>query len=170
MKDLENVSSISLRLENVSTGALMRPEQRLAPAQRLQIGEILANMVQAYPHQDLAESMGMYQRGLEILAVEFGMAPLQRALESIFTHENFFPHPSEVRKVLEEMAKQKAQELNAALPKIGCDVCMPKDEYGHRDGFAGFVYTPRPGLPPTVVPCECRLARAKAKKALEAKA
>lgn len=151
--------------------ALMRPELRLAPAQKLQIGELLANMAAGYPHQDMTESMPMYQRGLENLAVEFGTDQLQQALELLLTHRKFFPHPSEIREVLEEMAakvKAKAKaDLLAKLPKIGCDKCQGENA---STPTAGLVMTQKPGQDRIVDECECKLAWRRAKKELEAKA
>lgn len=49
------------------------------------------------------------------------------------------------------------------LPKIGCSVCL-----ADWDGLAGMVQ--QPGGPRVVKPCECRIRREQAKKALEVKA
>jgi hypothetical protein len=164
--EMEDLRAISLRQGIASTGALMRPEQQLAPAQKLQIGELLANMVAAYPHQDMAESMPMYQRGWERLAVEFGTGPLEQALEFMLTLQKFFPHPSEVREVLDEMAKKEQAKVQAQLPRIGCDICKDQDGL---TGLIGFVLVDRPGRGRAVEPCECRKRRELAKKAMEAK-
>lgn len=167
--EMEDLRTISLRQRSASEVALMRPELRLAPAQKLQIGELLANMAAGYPHQDMTESMPMYQRGLENLAVEFGTDQLQQALELLLTHRKFFPHPSEIREVLEEMAAQvkaKAKaDLLAKLPKIGCEKCQGENRFA-----AGLVAVQKPGQSRIVDECECKLAWRRAKKELEAKA
>ena len=61
------------------------------------------------------------------------------------------------------MKKKADAEIAAALPKIGCEVCLPGGE-----GFAGFVYVERPGAPRAVDKCACRIKREQAKKALVA--
>lgn len=50
-----------------------------------------------------------------------------------------------------------------SLPPIGCHLCQGDD----RHELAGFVYVKQPTGVTFVKPCECRLARARAKKAME---
>jgi hypothetical protein len=134
---------------------------------RNQLRAFLKQMAAAFPHQEVVpETAEVWRLAFENLLREHGLKRLETALASFLTRTKFFPHPSEVREVLDEMAKKAKQVANAALPPIGCSACLD----GDGDGMAGFVYTHRPGQPREVKPCECRLARARAKKALEAKA
>lgn len=162
--ELEDLRAISLRQTSESRLASLQRARPLDEAQIVQVGELMANMMAGYPHQALEMAAEVYQLAFEDLARIYGIRSLEMALRSFLTLQKFFPHPSEVREVLDEMAKKAKQVANAALPPIGCSACLDGD------GMAGFVYTHRPGQPREVKPCECRLARARAKKALEAKA
>jgi hypothetical protein len=166
---MEETSLVSLQQIAASSTALARREQRLDEAQIVQVGELMANMIAGYPHQSLGMAMEVYQMAFEQLTLEFGMENLETALRSFLTHQKFFPHPSEVREVLEEMAakvKAKAKaDLLAKLPKIGCEKCQGEDGFA-----AGLVMVSKPGQPRMVDECECKLAWRRAKKELEAKA
>jgi hypothetical protein len=45
------------------------------------------------------------------------------------------------------------------LPPIGCDRCK-----GNTIGLTGYILVEKPGRPREVAPCECRLARDRAKR------
>jgi hypothetical protein len=164
---MEETSLVSLQQIAASSTALARREQRLDEAQIVQVGELMANMIAGYPHQSLGMAMEVYQMAFEQLTLEFGMANLETALRSFLTHQKFFPHPSEVREVLEEMAakvKAKAKaDLLAKLPKIGCEKCQD-------GGAPGLVIVQNPGQDRFAQECECKLAWRRAKKELESKA
>jgi hypothetical protein len=66
----------------------------------------------------------MYQRATETLVEEFSLPRVQKALESFLTRQRFFPHPSQIREVLESMrAKERRDELaaNRYAPDPKCD-------------------------------------------------
>jgi hypothetical protein len=62
----------------------------------------------------------MYQRGIETLVLEFGLQAVRAELERRLTRTSFFPHPSEVRKELEGMAKQE-QAANKFQADPNCE-------------------------------------------------
>lgn len=166
---MEKLGQIIKARQSAESGALALPGmQRLTRDSMVQLGTMLRQMSAAFPHQEYdGETTKVFLMTFEDLALEFGVPNLEQALRRFLSRQKFFPHPAEVREVLEEM-KQKAQsELNRALPKIGCDKCMQTGEDGLPHGLEGFIYVQRPGQPQFVKPCECRLARERAKKALE---
>ena len=92
------------------------------------------------------------------LSLEFNMLDLQTVLRSFLTRQAFFPHPSEVRKELQSMAKRKEAEAVENLPKLGCEEC--RDE--------PFGPGTKLGVDPAgnrcVYQCRCKVARDEAKK------
>lgn len=164
---MEQVGSI-IKAQSAGSSALARPgTQRLPRESVTHLATMLRQMSAAMPHQEYGEeTTEVFLLAFEELAVEFSVKNLETALRSFLSRQKFFPHPSEVREVLEQMAKKAKQLAEQALPGIGCSACLDSDG----EGLAGFVYTHRPGQPREVKPCECRLARARAKKALENRA
>lgn len=164
--ELEAVGAISHRQTTGLALALPRREPPLSVAQIEQVGELMANMMAAYPHQALEMAAEMFQLAFEDLARTHGIQALETALRWFLTRQKFFPHPSEVSEVLEAMAKQKKKEMAKALPPLGCLQCLD----GEGVGLKGYVIEQPPGRPRFVKACECRLARERAKKAQEVKA
>jgi hypothetical protein len=159
--DLENLAAISLRQTSASQLALQQRARPLDEAQIVQVGELLANMMAGYPHQALEMAAEVYQMAFEDLTKLYGIQQLETALRLFLTMQKFFPHPSEVREVLDEMATKKRQKATAALPKLGCPKC-------HDGGFTdGYILQVKDGLR-QVKECDCLLERRRAKKAMEA--
>lgn len=156
--ELEKVSSISLRQMSESQLALRRPERQLSEAQIVQVGELMANMMAGYPHQALEMAAEVYQMAFEDLAKMYGLQELQSALRLFLTHQKFFPHPSEVREVLEDMANKAKAAAIKALPKIGCPKC-------HDGGWADGYILVLNGQGRQVKKCDCLIAREAAKAA-----
>lgn len=160
---LENLAAIVLRQTNASQLASLQRAQPLNEAQIVQVGELMANMMAGYPHQALEMSAEVFQLAFEDLAKIFGVQQLETALRTLLTTQKFFPHPSEVREVLDEMAKRSKTEAEAEmkrnLPKIGCETCdgsglvISLDTHGER----------------VAKECECKLAWRRAKKQWEAR-
>ena len=156
---LERVSNISLRQMSESQLALRRPGRQLDEAQIVQVGELMANMMAGYPHQALEMAAEVYQMAFEDLAKLHGIQQLETALRSFLIHQKFFPHPSEVAEVLEEMAKQEKTNAALNLPKLGCLLC-------HEKGWSdGWILELDAGGNRRVKKCECMFARERAKKA-----
>jgi hypothetical protein len=103
--------------------------RRLSPALKLQVGSLLDQMTAAFPSQELhPDTARMYQHGAEMLAEEYGINRVQTALESFLTRQKFFPHPSEIREVLEAMAvreRTEEREKNPYIPDPNCDHNSP---------------------------------------------
>lgn len=162
-EEMEDLRSISLRQTSASQLALLQRARPLDEAQIVQVGDLFANMITGYPHQALEMAADVYQMAFEDLARLYGMQQLETALRSFLTLQKFFPHPSEVREVLDEMAKKEQARVQAALPKLGCEVCQ--DQVGN---LIGFVLVEKPGYGRVVEPCQCRIRRELAKKKLGA--
>ena len=159
--ELEEMRAITLRQQSGSQLASLQRARPLDEAQIVQVGELMVNMMAGYPHQALEMAAEVYQLAFEDLARIHGIQALETALRLFLTRQKFFPHPSEVSEVLEEMAKKAKQEAAKSLPKLGCDLCLHPDA----TGFAGLIVKQQPGRPRIVEWCECRFARERAKKA-----
>lgn len=160
---MEKLADISLQQQSGSTAALTPSVARLSAVQRRQVGNLLANMAAGYPHQEeTSETAEVYQLAFEDLAMEFGMPMLERSLRGFLSRQKFFPHPSEVRVELDEMAKKAKAEAAKGLPKVGCEVCMPEG-----NGFAGTILKLNTANEREAHDCECLLAHRRAKKAAE---
>lgn len=162
---MEQVGSIiGAQQSGASTAVEPASARSLSVESLRQLGLMLQQLSAAFPHQEVApETAEIFFATFESLAIQHGMKNLETALRSFLTRQKFFPHPSEVSEVLDEMAKKKQHEAAKSLPPIGCGLCLDADQ----NGFAGFVYVKQPTGLTFVKPCECRLARARAKKALE---
>lgn len=159
--EMEDMRAIALRSQSGSQLALLRRARPLSGAQIVQVGELMANMMAGYPHQALEMAAEVYQMAFEDLARLHGLKNLETALRGFLTSRRFFPHPSEVREVLDEMATKAKKEAMNSLPKLGCDECE-----GQCLDLIGFVMETRPGQGRAVVPCKCRIRRDAAKKAM----
>lgn len=118
-KTIQAVTALVAPQSAESSGARALSVRRLSPALKLQVGSMLDQMTAAFPSQELhPDTARMYQRGAETLAEEYGIARVETALESFITRQKFFPHPSEIREVLEVMAAKERTEKQAANPYI----------------------------------------------------
>lgn len=127
----------------------------------LQLGTVLKQMSGAFPHQEYdVETTKIFLLTFEDLALEYSVTMLETSLRGFISRQKFFPHPSEVREVLEDMAKKAKAKKLQGLPKVGCEICgdgnglvMGLDASGERFAKA----------------CECLKAYRRAKRAMEAK-
>jgi hypothetical protein len=126
---------------------------------------LLRQMVPRYPHQDLSESMAGLLHDFEALAMKYGLRQVRDVLADLRIRpgQKFFPQPDQVAEECEAMAKNQRAEQERSLPAIGCDVC--KGEIA-----SGYVFKNMPDGWRGLVPCECRLARERAKKAMQVSA
>lgn len=148
-----------------STAVTLVSDRSLTVESLRQLGLMLQQMSAAFPHQEVPpETAEVFYMTFEDLAIQYGMKSLETALRSFLTRQKFFPHPSEVAEVLEEMKQKSNTERMASLPKIGCEKCGPEGS-----DFPGYVYVEKPGFPRAVTDCACRIRREQAKRALEAK-
>lgn len=118
---MEQLRQIALR---PSSEPINVSERCLPNAEYAELATTMAGMARAYPN-DLSESVEMLTRGMEMLAVMFGMARVRRALTEMFVEPGriFCPQPGEVRTKLEEiMADERAQFLKEH-PYQPCDKC-----------------------------------------------
>jgi len=160
---MESISQIIKAQQPAGSNELALPgTQQLSRDSVIQLGAMLRQMSAAFPHQEYdAETTRIFLLTFEDLATEYGMKNLETALRSFLTRQKFFPHPSEVREVLDEMAKKKKQQATAALPKLGCPKC-------HDGGFTdGYILQVIDGVR-YAKECDCLLERRRAKKAMEA--
>jgi len=157
--DMESLAEISLRQTSGSALALLQRAPRLDEAQIVQVGELMANMMAAYPHQALELAAEVYQMAFGDLARLHGIQHLREAMRWFLTGQKYFPHPSEVREVLEEMAKKAKAAKVLNLPKVGCLKCY--------DGgwTAGYIRLPDVNGAPQIKVCDCLLEYRRAKKA-----
>lgn len=156
-EDLEDLRAISLRQTSVSQLALLQRARPLDEAQIVQVGELMANMMAGYPHQALKMAAEVYQMAFEDLAKLYGIQQLETALRSFLTLQKFFPHPSEIREVLEEMAKKDHAKMLAGLPKLGCDACNDQNT-------PGLLFVKQPDGKQFFKHCDCWIRRNLAKK------
>lgn len=129
---------------------------------RAQLASLVEQMTAGFPHQEWeADTMKIWRLGFEELVRRHGIEQLRVALQSFLTRQKWFPHPSEVSEVLDEMATKRAAAARKALPKIGCDVCA------NEIGMRGYLVEQHPGQPRYLRPCACRIEYEKAKRELE---
>lgn len=164
--EMEKLGSIAAGIGSELLTAPRRGTQLSRPTEtRDQLRMLLKQMTAAFPHQEIVpETAEVWRLAFENLIREYGMKQLETALASFLTRTKFFPHPSEVAEVLEEMKQKSNTERMASLPKIGCEKCGPEGS-----DFPGYVYVEKPGFPRAVTDCACRIRREQAKRALEAK-
>lgn len=163
---MEQLGQITRAQQSVGSSAVALGTARSLSVESLrQLGLMLQQMSAAFPHQEVApETAEIFFVTFEDLALEFGMPNLETAMRWFLSRQIFSPHPSEVRGVLEEMARKAKAAIQENLPKIGCERCKDSE-------FApGYIMVQNPGQERFVQACVCRLARNRAKKALEAKA
>lgn len=162
---MEQTGNIIRAQSEGSSGAALVSKTSLNVESLRQLGRMLQQMTAAFPHQEVPpETAEVFFATFETLAIQHGMKNLETALRSFLTRQKFFPHPSEVSEVLDEMEKKAKAGMLASLPKLGCELC-------HEKGWAdGWVLVLDAGGNRRVKECECFLARARAKKGLEAKA
>jgi hypothetical protein len=159
---MEQIREIAALQSNGSTTLAPASARSLNVESLRHLGVMLQQMSAAFPHQEVPqETAEIFFVTLEDLAVEYGMKNLEAGLRWFLSRQKFFPHPSEVREVLDEMAKNakagKLAEMKRNLPKIGCDAC---------DG-SGLVITLDTHGERVAKECECKLAWRRAKKAWE---
>lgn len=149
------------QLEESSAGSSLsvRP---LKKAEITQFDSMMAGMIAYYPHQELPEStLKQYRAELRLMATQHGIDLLREALLSARRQpgRKFFPHPSEVSEILEEMATKAKAEAVKKLPNLGCELC-------HEKGWAdGWILELDPAGDRRVKKCACYLVREQAKKA-----
>ena len=106
------------------SNALSLPSsKRLDAVSKEKLGWMLAQLAAAYPHQDMAEAADMYQLGYEVLSIEFGLDRVELAFRHCTTHTKFYPHPADVREILENMAAKTKQQLLKEHPYVPCGKC-----------------------------------------------
>jgi hypothetical protein len=162
---MEKLGAIAGRMQG-STEVSTRSVGSLKKAEITQLDQMLAGMIAYYPHQEIPEmTLQQYRAEFKLQAETHGLANLREAFLATRRRpgQKFFPHPTDIAEVLEEMAKKAKQEVAKSLPKLGCSLCLSPDA----SGFAGLIVKQQPGRPRYVEPCECRLARERAKKAAE---
>lgn len=86
-------------------------ERRLADAESVELGVLLAQMADRYPAQDLRDSMEGYMWDFEQLALKFSLAEVRTALAElrIRAGQKFFPRPDEVAEVIECRREEQIQ-------------------------------------------------------------
>ncbi len=158
---MERVGEIIKAQQQPGSNALALPgTQQLSRDSLVQLGTMLRQMSAAFPHQEYdSETTKVFLLTFEDLAMEYGMQSLETALRSFLTRQKFFPHPSEVREVLDEMATKAKQKATAALPKVGCPKC-------HEQPAAGYIWHKNEKGDTYVTECDCLLERRRAKKAM----
>lgn len=97
---------------------------------------LLEQTADRYPHQDLSIAMEGYLHDFEVLAIRYSLRLVMKSLGELRVRpgQRFFPQPSEVAEVIEEiMAKDKAQFLKDH-PWHPCSRCDNGYVVVERDG------------------------------------
>lgn len=159
---MEKLSNVAAGMSNElqTTGQQSAQLSRTREA-RSQLQILIEQMTAAFPHQEWdVDTMKIWRLGFEELVRRHGIENLRVALQSFLTRQKWFPYPSEVSEVLDEMATKAKQETAKNLPKLGCEECADTGP-----GVVGLVWEPKAGMPRGVlVKCKCRIAREKAKR------
>lgn len=131
---MEQANQIALR----ALGELTNVSERCLPNEEYtELALTVAGMARAYPN-DLSESVEMLTRGMEMLAVMFGMARVRRALTEMFIEPGriFCPQPGEVRTKLEELVANERAQFLKDHPYQPCGKChaglVIEEHEGHR--------------------------------------
>ena len=138
---MQALSQVVLR--SGSTALSTRSEKRLSDEQVLHLLTLLEQTAARYPHQDLAPAMEGYLHDFEALALKYGMEPVHQALMElrIKPRQRFFPQPSEVAEVIEEIMAKQAVEERQSNPIRDCAACGNSRLTFHRTGEGGALRT-----------------------------
>jgi hypothetical protein len=141
-------------------------EERLSDAEYSMLATLFAQMMAAYPHQELGEAAEMYLRGFEILAVRHGLVRVKEAMQELLVTRRFFPHPSELAEVLNDMQTKERQQFLRDHPYVPCGKCDEGMVFVYADGSP---YDWHQGGPRYVAECPCKREwRRQAARAFEA--
>ena len=145
---MESTRQIALRSE--STAIVRQSETRLNDADGFLLAEVIAQMADRYPHQDLSLSLEGFMRDFERLAVRYSMQTLMWALAELRIRpgQKFFPQPSEAAEVCEELMAKERQLFLKQHPYEPCQEC---------DGMGMIVRTRSDGSR-FAEDCECKKA------------
>jgi hypothetical protein len=105
---------------------IKRPsEERLNDAEFSILAQLTTQIMKAYPHQELGESLEIFLRGYEILTVRHGLPRVKEALQELLVTpgRKFFPHPSELAEVLTDMQTKERQQFLRDHPFTQCGQC-----------------------------------------------
>ena len=93
-------------------------EKRLSDADLAHLAVMIGQTVQAYPSQDLADSLEMTARDYEALVLKYSLPKVEKALAAlrIKPGQAFFPRPHEVA---EEIENQRERGINDAIRRDG---------------------------------------------------
>jgi hypothetical protein len=121
------MQQLSVVAAQASGSALIRrpSEERLNDAEFSILTKLTTQMVTAYPHQELGDSLEMFLRGFEILTVRHGLPRVKEALQELLVTpgRKFFPHPSELAEVLTDMQTKERQQFLRDHPFTPCGQC-----------------------------------------------
>lgn len=120
---MEQIREIALR--SGSATQLARSERRLNSADGKILTLLLEQTAARYPHQDLAPAMQGYLHDFEKLALRYTLKRVMVALEELRIRpgQRFFPQPSEVAEVIEELMGNERQQFLRDHPYTPCGDC-----------------------------------------------
>jgi len=151
--------NITIAAPSSALAPTRRPsEERLNDAEFSILAQLTTQIMKAYPHQELGESLEIFLRGYEILAVRHGLPRVKEAMQTMLVTpgRKFFPHPSELAEVLENMQTAERQQFLRDHPYTPCGQC----ENGMRmvNADDGQPWDWRSGKPRAAKECECKTA------------
>lgn len=108
-----------------SATQLARSERRLNSADGALLTVLLEQTAARYPHQDLAPAMQGYLHDFEKLALRYTLKRVMAALEELRIRpgQRFFPQPSEVAEVIEELMANERTQFLKDHPYTPCGEC-----------------------------------------------
>jgi hypothetical protein len=152
---MQQVSAIAARSKGFAVIKRLSDE-RLSDAEFMTLAQLTTQMVAAYPHQELADSLEIFQRGYEILAVRHGLRRVKAALVELLIApgRKFFPHPSELCEALQVIASKERQQFLKENPYVPCGKCEDGIVLLNRDGSP---YNWSVGGSRYATDCECKV-------------